>query len=516
MPATNTAGYTRLAVTFALTLSIFGCRDSLGPNTRKPGLARIPVAPALNHSFDQRRIIPDEYIVVFDESVRDVPGRAAALASVAQASVKFTYNSAVKGFSARMSSGAAAALAQHPGVDFVEPDQIVSTLESSYAAAWGIDRIDQASLPLNGQYTFSSTGAGVRAYIIDTGIRRTHAQFGGRVAAGFSAIADGYGPDGCNGHGTHVAGTLGGSTVGVAKGATLVSVRVLDCSGSGTLSGVIAGVDWVTANRVLPAVANMSLTSEVSPALNAAIENSIASGVVYAVAAGNSASDACGYSPSSAANAISVAATTGADVQASYSNSGGCVDIYAPGSTIHSAWNTDDNAMIGLSGTSMAAPHVAGAAALYLQSNPSATPDQVWQSIRTSATTNALAGVPSGTPNLLLRVNGSSEGVVIEPPASPSDPVPTNSAPAASFTTSCPSQKNNCTFDASASRDDKGIVRFSWSFGDGATSISAATPIVSHTYRAKGKYTATLTVSDEGGLTSTVQRTVSVKSVLRN
>ena len=497
--------------TFALSLS--ACRDTSGPVSRKAVMQQRLASSMVSHVSAKPRKIPDEYIVVFDESVDDVRGRAAALAQITRSNIRFTYTGAVKGFAAHMSAAAAAALSEHPGVDFVEQDQEVSTSETSYAAAWGIDRIDQVSLPLNGQYSFSASGAGVRAYIIDTGIRRTHTQFGGRVVPAFSSIADGYGADGCDGHGTHVAGTLGGSTVGVAKQVTMYSVRVLDCNGSGTTSGVIAGIDWVTANRVLPAVANMSLTGDLSPALNAAVENSIASGVVYVVAAGNSASDACAYSPSSSSAAITVAATTGFDNPASYSNAGGCVDIFAPGSTIHSAWNSDDAAMIGLSGTSMAAPHVAGAAALYLETNPGASPRAVWEAIQRAATTNALSGVASGTANRLLRVNGPADGTVLPPPALPSPEAPLNSPPSAAFSSSCPSQKNNCNFDGSRSRDDTGIAQYAWSFGDGTSSVTAANPLANHSYRAKGSYTVTLTVTDTGGLTSMAQKTIIVKSI---
>jgi subtilisin family serine protease len=506
----------RLALAWIAIIPSIGCRDSLAPSARQPVFAKSVRHAAFGMQSASHRKIPDEYIVVFDESVSDVHGRAVTLASITGGTIRHEYSAALKGYSTHMSAQAADALSRHPGVDFVEQDSEVSAEEASYAAAWGIDRIDQLGLPLDGQYSFTSTGAGVNAYIIDTGVRRTHSQFGGRVVPAFSAISDGFGPDGCNGHGTHVAGTLGGATVGVAKGVSLYSVRVLDCNGAGSISSVIAGIVWVTSNRVLPAVANMSLTAEFSAALNAAVENSISSGVAFVVAAGNSASDACAYSPSSAANAITVGATTASDFEASYSNSGGCVDIFAPGTTIHSAWNSDDYAMIGLSGTSMASPHVAGAAALFLQSNPAASPQQVWQALQASATVNAIADLPDGTANRLLRVNGPAQGVVLPPP----DPVqppssPANAAPLAAFSVSCPSQKNNCTFDGSASKDDSGIAGYRWSFGDGASSVTAASPIATHSYRSKGSYTVTLTVTDAGGLSATSQRLITVKSVAK-
>src|SRR5262249_51466616 len=233
-------------------------------------------------------------------------------------------------------------------------------------ATWGIDRIDQRNLPLSGTYTYNFTGAGVHAYIIDTGIRATHQNFGGRVSSqGFTAINDGNGTNDCNGHGTHVSGTVGSSTYGVAKGVTLHAVRVLSCSGSGSTSGVIAGVDWVTQNRILPAVANMSLGGGVSTALDTAVNNSINSGVTYAIAAGDT--NPCTLSPARVAAALTVGATTMTDARSSFSNFGTCVDLFAPGSSITSTWNTSDTATNTISGTSMATPHVTGVAALYLQ-----------------------------------------------------------------------------------------------------------------------------------------------------
>jgi subtilisin family serine protease len=242
----------------------------------------------------------------------------------------------------------------------------------------------------------------VNAYIIDTGIRRTHTQFGGRALIGFDAVGDGQNTNDCNGHGTHVSGTVGGSTYGVAKSVRLFAVRVLNCSGSGSTSGVIAGVDWVTAHHVAPAVANMSLGGGVSSALDTAVRNSIASGVTYAIAAGNSNINAANQSPARVSEAITVGATTRTDARSSFSNFGSVVDIFAPGSSILSAWNTSDTATNTISGTSMATPHVTGVVARFLQTNPGASPATARNAIVNAATLNHLSGIPTGTANRLL------------------------------------------------------------------------------------------------------------------
>jgi subtilisin family serine protease len=350
--------------------------------------------------------IANQYIVVLKDEVDDVDSEAIRLARDfgADRSDGHTYHSALKGFSVRMSEQQAARLANDPRVAFVEEDGVVSLGTTQTGATWGLDRIDQRDLPLNGTYNYDATGSDVRAYIIDTGIRATHTQIAGRVISGFTAINDGLGTSDGNGHGTHVSGTVGGSTYGVAKNVTLVAVRVLDSSGNGTNSGVIAGVDFVTSNHQAgqPAVANMSLGGGISSALDTAVNNSINDGVTYAVAGGNETQDACNVSPARVANAITVGSTTTSDARSSFSNFGPCLDLFAPGSSITSSWNTSDTATNTISGTSMATPHVAGVAALFLETNPTASPATVAAAIINSSTPNKVTGAGTGSPNRLL------------------------------------------------------------------------------------------------------------------
>ncbi|MEV0807939.1 S8 family peptidase [Micromonospora sp. NPDC050200] len=331
-----------------------------------------------------------------------VPDRAATLTKRYGGSVADVYSAALTGFSAKMTAGQARRLAADPAVAYVEQDRVVTVQGTQSNPPWGLDRIDQRNLPLSGSYTYPNTASNVRAYIIDTGIRTTHTDFGGRASWGTNTV-DTNNTD-CNGHGTHVAGTVGGNAYGVAKQVRLVAVKVLNCSGSGSTTGVVSGINWVTANAVKPAVANMSLGGGASTTLDNAVTNSINSGVTYAVAAGNSNANACNYSPARAAAAITVGATTSTDARASYSNYGSCVDIFAPGSSILSAWNSSDTATNTISGTSMASPHVAGAAALVLSANPSYTPAQVASYLTTNATTGVVTSPGTGSPNRLLFV----------------------------------------------------------------------------------------------------------------
>ncbi|MFJ2934789.1 S8 family peptidase [Streptomyces sp. NPDC087219] len=383
---------------------------TLGTLSALPAAAS-PAAPeGVIENAGAEGTIAGSYIVTLDESAQAETAKGRAVAARFGAKIKRTYTSAVNGYSVELSEAQARKLAADPAVTSVVQNRVF-TVDGTQPSppSWGLDRIDQKALPLNQSYTYPDTaGQGVTAYIIDTGVRITHSDFGGRASYGYDAIDnDNTAQDG-HGHGTHVAGTVAGTSYGVAKKAKIVGVRVLDNSGSGTTEQVVAGIDWVTRNAVKPAVANMSLGGGVDSVLDTAVRNSIASGVTYGVAAGNDSSNASNYSPARVAEAITVGSTTNTDARSSFSNYGAVLDIFAPGSNITSSWNSSDSATNTISGTSMATPHVVGAAAVYLAANPTATPAQVSTALTTAATPNVVTNPGSGSPNRLLYVGGGT------------------------------------------------------------------------------------------------------------
>jgi subtilisin family serine protease len=394
----------RLIVGAGIAIALAAAPAAAAMTSATPDEAPAPVAGAL---------IEDSYIVVLEDSdvaKTEVRSTANGLAKKYGGEVRHSYTNAVRGFSATMSASEAKRLEADPSVAYVEQNRVMTATDTqSPVPSWGLDRIDQAELPLDDSYTYESSGTGVTAYIVDTGILTTHEDFGGRAVSGTDTVDGDDDATDCAGHGTHVAGTVGGSDYGVAKDVSLVAVRVLDCGGSGSFDGVIAGIDWVTADHEAgePAVANMSLGGGFSQAVNDAVSAAVADGVTFALAAGNdSGADACDGSPSSTPEAITVGATEDTDARATYSNIGTCVDIFAPGSDITSAWYTSDTDENTISGTSMATPHVAGAAALVLSGNPAATPAEVGDALAGTAVPDAVTDPGTGSPSLLLNVAG--------------------------------------------------------------------------------------------------------------
>ncbi|WP_224366184.1 S8 family serine peptidase [Hyalangium versicolor] len=446
------------------------------------------------------RPVPGQYIVVLKDDLKGVAqvgpeSVAQEMALKHNGQVLHTYKAALKGFAMKLTEAEVQKLLADPRVAYVQENGYVHVVGTQTGATWGIDRVDQRNRPLDSTYNYPNTASNVHAYIIDTGMRKTHSQFTGRVGNGFDAIDNDTDATDCHGHGTHVAGTVGGTTWGIAKGVTLHPVRVLDCTGYGDDAQVIAGVDWVTANHVKPAVANMSLGGDASQPLDDAIANSIAAGVVYAIAAGNDSSSACNYSPARLPAAITVGATTSSDARASYSNYGTCVDIFGPGSSITSASYSSDTSSTSMSGTSMASPHVAGVAALYLSANPTATPQQVRDALVTNGTAGVVTSPGTGSPNVLLY-----SGFIGSGPADTTPPSTSITAPAGGSTLS-----GTTTISASAS-DNVGVTKVEFYAGSTLIGTDTSSPFsVDWNTGAvtNGSYSLTTKAFDAAGNTAT-------------
>lgn len=442
-------------------------------------------------------VIPNRYIVVFkDNAMMSARGERQTSEIVAKgvgmrfgAKVERSFNHVLNGAVITTDVENAKRMADDPEVAYVEADQIMRISGTQTSATWGLDRIDQTNLPLNGSFTYPSS-SGVHAYILDTGIRGTHNDFTGRMGNGYTAVNDGQGTNDCQGHGTHVAGTVGGTTWGVAKNVTLHPVRVLGCDGSGSNSGVIAGMDWVTANAVKPAVANMSLGGGASQATDDAIARMTNAGITTVVAAGNDSSNACNYSPARAPSAITVGSTTSSDTMSSFSNYGSCVDIYGPGSNITSASYSSNTGSTSMSGTSMASPHLAGVAALYLAANPNATPSQVTTAIVNNSLTGKITGIPSGV-NKFVNIQFLNGGVVTPPTGGvlTKDVAKSFSAAAgqsATYTFVVPTGASNLTFKMSGGTGD----------GDLYTKLGSAPTTTSYLAKSDGSTnTETITIA---------------------
>ncbi|MFI1226331.1 MULTISPECIES: S8 family serine peptidase [unclassified Streptomyces] len=455
--------------------------------------ATAPAPPAEGRILgaDRAEAIPGRYVVALDDAPSIAAGTVAAdLVAEHGGTVRTVYSTAFRGFALRATAAQARKLAAEPGVRYVQADaEVRATGTQPNPPSWGLDRVDGVK---DSSYAYPNEGEGVTAYIVDTGLYRQHTDFEGRASSGYDFIDNDADSADCHGHGTHVAGTVGGKSYGVAKKAKLVGVRVLNCQGSGSTSQIVAGMDWVARNAQKPAVANMSLGGGSDQAMDDAVQGAINAGIPVAVAAGNDNRDACNTSPARLPAAITLGSTDSNDARSSFSNYGRCLDLFAPGGSIVSTRMGGGTQT--MSGTSMASPHAAGAAAIHLSAHPNATPQQVRDALVNNALSGVVTNPGSSSPNRLLDVTDLGGG-----PAEPGKPV-------AAFTAQCSTTTPACTFDASGSTDPDGdIASYAWDFGDGAKGEGAKP---SHTYTKAGTYAVKLTVTDDSGESGTLTKQV--------
>ena len=479
-------------------LSIVACNDATAPTASQPVAVRASAATAPSGD-----VWAGHYIVVLKSSAPSSEALVHRHSLSKTLTMDQHFGTAIHGFSAAVTDEDADSLRNDPDVESVVQDRFVHQLGTETGMGWALDRLDQHSVPLNGAFAYGATGAGVNIYIVDGGIRYTHVEFGGRAHFAYDALG-GNGSD-CNGHGTGVAGAAAGSVHGVAKAATIWSVRVFPCSGTTTLSTILAGVDWVTAHHRSPAVANLSLGAAAAPILDTAVARSIRSGVTYVSAAGNNGGDACLMSPGKLSTVINVGATSSSDARASWSNYGNCVSMFAPGVSVPAPDYYSDVSVSNWNGTSFAAPMASGAAALYLQLHPTASPATVRSAILGNSTLSKLTNL-AGSTNKLLYTAFIGSTTTSTTTTTTTTTTSTSGTFTPSFTVACTSL-HVCTYNASASTVPNGVSSFNWTLGDGY--YGSYVKIV-HSYSAHKTVNVTLKIWDKKNVSKSLTKTVVV------